>query len=113
MQEGQEENKISKYNSAVAQLYRLDNLWQRCHEYRLIGNLSKWNDTLDCVWTELAADTGSNITKTYKKIKDDIIKYKSKRSQFYQVLMLKEIFLRKIQNKQGKGTAYQEDDEGL
>lgn len=108
-----EEIKQSKYNAAVAQLYRLDMLWQKCHEDRLNGRLIKWNNDLDCIWTELASDSISKHMEKYNHYNKLIIKYKSHRSLLNQVLMLKEIFLRKLQNKQGKGTAYQEEDDGL
>lgn len=109
MNDQEEPTKISKYNSAVAQLYRLDNLWQRCHEHRLAGRLNKWNDSLDCVWTELAPDSSKKLINKYYSFQKKIIKYKKNRNILYQILMLKEIYLRTLQNNQGKGTSYQDE----
>ena len=57
-----EEMKKSKYNSAIAQLYRLDALWQDAHRHAREFNYTKWNEDLERVWMELSADSG----KEYK-----------------------------------------------
>lgn len=99
--------KTSKYNSALAQLYRIDALWQDAHNHSRSGELIKWNWDLDRVWCELAADSQEKIEEM------DAINELVKKSvgfpvSLYQILMKKEIFLRTLQNKQGKGTAYEE-----
>ena len=55
--------KLSKYNSGIAQLYRIDNLWKDCHRFSRDGNSDKWNWSLDRVWVELAPDISINDPK--------------------------------------------------
>ena len=105
--------KLSKYNSAIAQLYRLDSLWQDTHLHCREGNLMKWNWDLDRVWCELAADTKQETKDKFDEINLEIAKNKNHPSKLYLELLKKEIFLRELQNKQGKGTAYQDEDEDM
>ncbi len=107
----EEEEKKSKYNAAVAQLYRLDTLWQGCHFFRAKGNLINWNYRLDCIWTELASDSNTDDGKKFNFFMKLIVRHRKNRTILNQVLMEKEIFLRKLQNKQGKGTAYVDESE--
>ena len=43
----EKENRQSKYNAAIAQLYRIDNLWQSAHLNSRSGKLKEWNDLLN------------------------------------------------------------------
>lgn len=117
-----ESPKISKYNSGVAQIYRLDELWKDTHKLSRGGLLDAWNFTLDRVWSELAGDlkpndervkTFSDINKRINDLQnilfDKKIKIDSYRTKFYLLLMEKELFLRRLQNEIGKGSAYQDD----
>lgn len=103
--------KKSKYNSAVSQLYRIDSLWQKCHYYRTVGRLIEWNNHLDCIWTELASDSKEKDDDQFDKFMSQIIKSSKNRNELYQTLMKKEIWLRRLQNNQGKGTAYNDTSE--
>lgn len=106
----------SKYKGAIQQIIRLDYIWQECHRNSHNGNLKGWNDCLDSAWRELASDTKNTTSKHFTKIKkynDLIIQYKSNRNILNQVLMRKEIFLRRLENSQGKGMDYNEEDIGL
>lgn len=107
------EPKQSKYNAALAQLYRVDNLWKSAHFNSRSGNLKEWNWDLDSIWRELASDAIPKDNKKFYTINNLIKRYKKNKPQFYRILEYKEIFLRKLQNSQGKGSAYYEDDEGL
>lgn len=100
--------RTSKYNSAIAQLYRIDQLWQDAHRHARSGELMKWNWDLDRVWCELAADAEKGSDEEFNEFLDRIAKARTKPNELYHILLEKEIFLRRIQNKQGKGTAYQE-----
>lgn len=102
------EKKISKYNAAVAQLYRLDELWRAADLHSRSGNLFKWNWDLDAIWRELAGDATGGDGKSYKKYNDLIGRYSSKKAFLYQILQKKHIWLKKIENAQGKGTAYED-----
>ena len=44
------------YNESINQLYRINNLWQKCNDYSSSGHLVKWKWTLDAMWRELSAD---------------------------------------------------------
>jgi hypothetical protein len=142
--EEQQENKVSKYNSGVAQLYRLDGLWKDVNNHSRAGLFSKWNEDLDRVWCELARDLPETEKKleenkkipSFKDAKDEFDKYdtqlmnqgnfqdkepegfieiskevKQKRNEQYKILIDKELFLRRLENKLGKGTAWEDEDE--
>ena len=131
MTEGQEQpQQTSKYNSAVAQLYRLDELWKDAHRHSRSGNYVQWNGDLDKIWSELAGDlkSGCKEEREYNDFteqlgkagtlsKDEIKGFTSNsnvgKPTQYLVLLNKEIWLRRLQNSQGKGTAYQDEDEDM
>ena len=104
------DRKVSKYNAAVAQLYRLDNLWQLANSYSCSGQLTKWNWILDTVWREFAINDKEDV-KEFKEINKKLIRSILTKALFYQLLMEKERFLRMLQDDLGKGTAYRESDE--
>jgi len=104
-------DKKSKYNAAISQIYRLDNLFQKAEHYRNVGMLIKWNWVLDSIWIELASDSDTKDIKIFKKYIIIISKYRQKKDKLYQILITKEIWLRKLQNHQGKGTSYIDESE--
>lgn len=116
----------SKYNSAVAQLQRIDALWQKAHTSASSGNYLLWNITLDKIWAELAGDISENdsrIKQFYaftEKLgnaglisREEIKGFAQPKSQGkgkqYIILLEKEVWLRRLQNSQGKGTAYADE----
>lgn len=123
--------KISKYNSGVAQIYRLDNLWKNTHSYAFKGDYSMWNLALDRLWLELASDLNNGDLKEFKAEYEAIeLKLKLSGSFFdvapsgfksipkdlqikkaiqYKLLMDKQLLMKRIENSTGKGTAYQDD----
>ena len=142
--EFEEQNKTSKYNSGIAQLYRLDGLWRDVNTHSRQGLFAKWNEDLDRIWCELARDlpevdkTGEETEKlkSFKITKEDFDKFdtelsklgdfqdkqpagfieisreiKVNRNKQYKILMEKELFLRRLENKLGKGTAWDDEDE--
>lgn len=123
-EEEQIEQKLSKYNSGVAQLYRIDAIWKDCNKLSCAGRLEQWNWKLDAMWRELAADLASdskdviefnNINLEFIKLLIDLKQRKFRVEEFrekqYQVFQKKELFLRRLQNKLGKGSAYEDQDE--
>ena len=118
------QQKISRYNSGIAQIYRLDILWRDSHKHSRLGELTKWNWDLDRVWLELAGDLEEDdkqitdyeafttligdLNKKFTNRKIDLGEYKL---TLYKLLMEKELFLRRLQNKLGKGSSYLEGDE--
>ncbi len=142
--EEEHESHISKYNSGIAQLYRLDGLWKDVNNHSRMGLYAKWNEDLDRIWCELARDLPEKEKKTeedkkvpsYDNAKNDFdafdtklmgqgnfqdtgkagfveitIEEKKKRNEQYKILMEKELFLRRLENKLGKGTAFSDEDE--
>jgi len=122
----EEADKTSKFNSAQAELQRIDSLWQKVHTAAQLSRFLTWNALLDRIWSELSGDLKEgaeeehnfyrlteNLSRNgrlsdgetlgfkspYQKDKDTVMKQK-------EWLMKKEIFLRRLQNKVGKGTAY-------
>ena len=109
--------KLSKYNSAFAILYRIDRLWQDSHIHSRNGLYEKWNLDLDRIWCEIAADANEEFEKQFEALNTEIKLIGFKRTnegtiilahKLYPILMKKEIFLRRLQNKQGKGVAYED-----
>lgn len=118
----------SKYNAAIAQLYRLDDLWKEAHKHGKEVSYIKWNEVLDRVWCELRTDVYSD-----QKIKNQMEEFDKKLMNNYlytinetlkiekpvqyakiinnlkRILIEKEAYLRYLQNSQGKGSAYEED----
>lgn len=119
--------KVSAFNGAVSQLYRLDELWKKVHLYRERFNLSQWNIILDSIWSELSEDADPKDMQKLENIQRALVKEKffislASNSGFskpedkkiihmgklYQYLLKKEILMRKLQNRQGKGTNYKD-----
>ena len=134
----EEITKLSKINSASLINMRINNIWMNVNKYASSGMFLKWNSELDRIWCELVGDVSSTkkkkkgedkqksdeeifdefneeISKEFSNLKnkkgfdgyskDD----KSTRLKIYQNIQKKEVFLRRLMNKQGKGTAYQEE----
>ena len=124
--------KTSKINSGMLITLRLNDLWNDANRHKRNGEYLKWNGDLDSVWCELGGDVkpngkeekeleeinfklaqiGSlinwNNISSFKGISKEALNKKAKQ---YYMLMKKELFLRRLQNLQGKGTAYSEDDD--
>lgn len=128
-----EEVLISKHSSGVSIIIRIDGLWKDANIHSCAGNYSKWNTKLDVIWRELARDilekdwdekkkdfdvfdtelikvgafkdTGSG---TFEDMSNDDI---GNRSEQYKILNKKELFLKRLENKLGKGTTFSDGDE--
>ncbi|MCK9429452.1 MAG: hypothetical protein M0R17_05570 [Candidatus Omnitrophica bacterium] len=127
----QEEVKKSKYNSAVSKEIRRSEVWKEANTHSRNGQFRKWNDDLDCIWRELCADTKNNFyakETEFKEINQKIAKIGNiidsklgfspmtkkeieDRQKHYELLMEKDVWLRKLENELGKGTILEEDDE--
>lgn len=103
----------SEFNEAIAQLKRIGELWTLCHLHRRRGNLIQWNVILDCIWMELIADSKDEDENKINEINKKIVINKNNRHYYSQILTEKERFLRKLQEKQNKGSKKQEDLRGL
>lgn len=122
------EDRTSKINSGGLITLRMDRLWDKAHTFASTGRYIQWNAILDRVWCELVGDSKKGDKEKFLEltmklpIAQHIIKPKgfSKtltmedkyyNMRIYRVLMDKEAFIRALQNKQGKGTAYDDNDE--
>jgi len=124
-----DEEKLSRLNAAGIINITLENLWRDCYSAMARGDLVLWNRKLDAIWVLLGGDVkkGETEDKNLKKLDESLYKIGSlnhKKAGFeklkddenvsiaHQYLLLKEksLFLRRLQNTQGKGTAYQSDD---
>ena len=126
----------SKFNSGMLINLRLNNLWILTHNFARKGSYSDWSGVLDRIWCELAGDINDEEEKGQKSISDfnsieeeislvGVTNWGKVHQGFeektpegkllmtkqYRLLMKKEIFLRRLQNKQGKGTAYYDESE--
>lgn len=124
------EEKMSRINAAGIINIILENLWKDCYTAMADSNLVRWNRKLDAIWTNLGGDVEEEGAedKAMNKIDENIYKTGSlnhKKTGFqkmnsdestimalqYLHLKKKSLFLRRLQNKQGKGTAYASDDD--
>ena len=107
----------SKFNSAQLDLFRIHDLWRKTHYYAEKGMLHKWNIVLDRIYQELSNDTKEADDEIFddfqKEIKDTPKNNPNSVVEFYELISLKERFIRKLQNKQGKGTSYDDYDYGI
>jgi len=112
------EGKKAIFNSTLAILIRVDTLWKEAHRHCKTGAYEKWNIDLDRVFVEFFADCNDEDLAKFNEINKEIALIGFSREQetnkllnkhkLYPVLMKKEFFLKKIEQKQGKGVAYEE-----
>lgn len=130
----EEEKKISKYSSGINIIIRLDTLWRDAHKYRILSQYKKWNIILDGIWLELARDLDKDYEekeKSFKNIDEKIANTGSiidnpdleigfanltkenveNRNKQYKLLMEKQLFLARLENKLGKGTTTEDENE--
>lgn len=107
----------SKMNGAFMELVRIDKLFDQAHQKRAVGNLLGWNQQLDSIWAELASGLNERspdhkaLIDKIKNLNTDLVKNKNHRGKLNQILIEKHITLKRIQDKQGKGTAFKDDSE--
>lgn len=125
-----QESQLSRINSAGLTNITLENLWRDCYSAIAQGDLEKWNRKLDAIWIVLGGDVkeGDNDDKAMKDIDLNIYangSLNNKRIGFtkssknssliiatqYIWLKKKSLFLKRLQNRQGKGTAYASEDD--
>ena len=106
----EQEQKLSKYNQGMPQLFRLDALWQKLNLLMPSGKLIDSNWVLDRVWLELIGDADDKDEIKFKELNEKVLSQRNK-YKLYNTLMEKEKFLRILQNKQGKGSAYEAPEE--
>lgn len=119
---------MSKINSAGIVNSTMNNLWIDFYRHYRAGQFLSANSDLDCIWTILGGEKGmadsEDETKYFKieakigefgLLRDSIeingfgkLKQEQINTQIKQkdILLKKSLFLRRLQNEQGKGTAY-------
>ena len=96
---------------------RLHNLWVKIEEYVNKGSLKEWQFLLDSVWRELRADidhinTGEELTKEHKLLKLKVLVASNKtKTEYYKALNDRHEFLKRLQDKSGKGGIYEDESE--
>ena len=132
-EESEQTSKSSKINSAMIVNMTLNELWKDSFRHFRDGRYLSWNNDLDTIWTILGGEPDvekSDIEKDYDNINKELIKegnlsngieskgfnkvdkeYLNKLNRLKSILIRKALFLRRLQNKQGKGTAYHDADE--
>jgi hypothetical protein len=121
-----EDNTQSRINAAGLINSTLERLWIDSYNAMANGNYFLWNIKLDSIWAILGGDEkeDSDIVKQFNELdlkihenggwnkgsKGFVIENKGNMSLQYLLLRNKSIFLRRLQNKQGKGTAYENPD---
>lgn len=125
------DERLSRINAAGIINVTLENLWRECYSTISKGDLVSWNRKLDSIWVLLGGDVkeGSKEEEGYNKIEEQLFKtgglnhkkvgwkknnQDESRTIALQYLLLrkKSLFLRRLQNKQGKGTAYETEEDG-
>lgn len=128
--EDSDDKRISTFNSSGLINLRINELLQDVNRHKRTAEFSKWNADLDAFWCELAADEEEGGEEDKKKMVIDkklsqvspimnwssysqgfqeltqqqkILKYKQ-----YILLTEKELFLRRLMSRQGKGTKFRE-----
>ena len=121
---------LSKINSAAIVNITLNELYKDFFRHYRDGKFLSANNDLDCIWTVLGGEKGvegTDIEKKYnmidskvKAVKDSLPSigfgkvdkvHISNLSNQKKILMDKAIFLRRLLNAQGKGTAYHSAEE--
>lgn len=129
LNKGMDEEKLSsRINAAGLINSTLEKLWNECYTAMADGQYSIWNVKLDSIWAILGGDEdeGGEKDKAIKSLTLKIYNAGSLKSQIgkgfkkeqnpnnalqYHLLLKKSLFLRRLQNEQGKGTAYTKDDD--
>ena len=126
--------KLSKINSAGIINSTLGNLWNDFFRHFRDGRYLSANNDLDCIWTIHGGEKkveGSEEERSYFLNEKDLSKSGNlqnsisirgfgevsdkelnKLIEHKGLLLKKALILRRLQNKQGKGTAYTDEDEG-
>lgn len=124
-----DDEKTSRINAAGIINITIENLWRDCYSSIARGDLVTWNRKLDAIWCILGGDVKEkdDTDTAFNKIDLDLhetgtLNHKSSGFQKtkgevsgiiakqYLLLRKKSLFLRRLQNSQGKGTAYAVDE---
>lgn len=122
---------LSKINSAALINFRMDAIIKDANRHARAGQYMKWNDDLDCLWWEVGSDVkeGSPEEDRFKELDKKVIEALSDSPSLKQgferyspedlsklakqkiALKEKALFIRRLINRQGKGTAYDDGED--
>lgn len=114
--------KTSLFKDAVGQIQRLNSVWIRVTHHRENGNLGQARWVLDSAYTELSYDVEKLKKENkgdFQKELNDLEKNISKafrdknRAEQYDLLVKKEVILRKVQELAGKGSKWTDEEEAF
>jgi len=114
--------KTSLFKDAVGQIQRLNSVWIRVTHHRENGNLGQARWVLDSAYTELSYDIEKlqkekkgDFKSDLENLEKDISKaFREKnRAEQYDLLVKKEVILRKCQELAGKGTKWTDEEESF
>ncbi len=124
------EANLSRINAAGLINITTENLWRDAYNAMAKSDLVTWNRKLDAIWCVLGGDVERNSEEDKEFLKIDLKLHElgklnhiktgfekmgddesSTIAKQYLYLRTKSLFLRRLQNTQGKGTAYQSDDD--
>ncbi len=114
-EEESKDKERSKYNEANLNIQRLHNCWLRCTVFRSNARYDKWKWELDTVWTELCQDVKEERLADYDKVEKENTKLRNKigstknRNELYDAINERHIFLRRLQDRVGKGGTYEDE----
>lgn len=122
--------RVAKINTSGLQNFRRDTLWKDANIHSRNGQYNQWNEDLDAIWRELVGsvkpsstvekeffEINSRYAKTISPIRKsngfNSIKPEDFKKLIIQraILMQKETFLRRLEDNQGKGTAYDDSED--
>ena len=100
----------SKFNEANLNILRLHHSWLKCSAFRQKGMYEAWRCELDNVWSELCADVSrmtdeKDIEEENKNLREATAKVKNS-IELYNAISARQVFLRRLQDKCGKGGSY-------
>ena len=120
--------KTSKYNSAQLINIEIHETWKKAKGFAILGMYHSWNVILDMVWADLAADLDETAEENMKYNEftkrlaetgtleaPKILAFNAEKANMnktarqFSILLEKHIWLKRLQNKLGKGTAYRDE----
>lgn len=126
-----EEQRVSSFNQAAFQMQRLHYLWTEANHLSIAGELNGWRWRLEAIWRELCVDATEEDNRNLNGIRARITKAISSapnrnpreltpqeetalagsRAALYTALTDFDVFLRRLEDRAGKGSMYKRPDE--
>ena len=130
MEEEKKNQVISEHSTSLDIVFRLNSLWRDANNHSRAGRYSDWDEDLECIWRELQRDLDDDDFENYNEKRKDFNEKltdsgkfldkppagwkslneddKQKRHRQKNILREKDIFLKRLENKTGKGTKFRD-----